>query len=928
MRARKTRRRNRCARRQATHPFNRSNPQRSLRFQALESRQLLAADIGGGDPIADITGLWITVGNREYFTSEQASVQVDVFAGESLQVTGIRYDLSEEATPDHGVIAFESYVRREHGAAETGSFDYANGRFAHPVPESPIGGETVLHPGFESGWNLEVIDNRVAVVAVRYFEDSFVVEDRMLFDVNVVNRDETTTWTEAADPKLGVVDPATEQSEDETAIDSRDDGRTGLTVIPTGTVGSERYEIGVKAKTIEENTYANGFVVVDYRSEDDFIYAGLRSIADRWVIGHFDGKFNDLASFPQDIQPQQVYDLRVAVDGAHVALAADGVFRVSHDFDAPLKGGSIGLANQFAYTHFTDFHYFDNSSIPADPASAELALMESQELAELADQASEQAAGAAQEAHMAWSDAEMSAQEAQQLADAAEMNVAAAMEHHRTVRQELQEAKDKNTARELDEAKKKERSANKLVQRSQQRKESAEKLSGQLAKKLDQTRENESKILVQHEHHLREQHEAHLASAEADQAAENARAVADAAAQAAKDAKQGTKEERKAADNQAREAKRIADAAESTAKQQRKRASRADAAVKATTQQLANIREKIDRIASQHADALAQVSEAEASVESARVAFNAAEQDRMNAETAHAENQRLIDELRDAVKLAATEMKAAESEAKLARREARTARRLADEALRFYENLQKEAERLAEEADLARQEVTGADETLRLLLSETSADGLGIDVGTDHVYSLNFNHQDDGAFETVVGDSELVAGQIHLIPEAGDAAIAVLDESALPERTETRVYTTIRADELPGKWQNGFVVFDYESADNFKYAGAWAGADRWAIGEVIDGEWEDTVAVDEVIEEGPAYELQIWIEDDTLSLLVEGVQKLQHEFSEAIDDGQLGIASTNARSRFDQVAVMQLVGGIGDAGIDELPEDEVLRDMF
>lgn len=137
---------------------------------------------------------------------------MDVFAGESLRVSGIRYELDENATPYHGVIALESYARREHGATETGRFDYANGRFAHPVPESPLPSKTVLHPGFESGWNLEVIDNRVAVVAIRYFENSFIVEDRMLLDMNVVNRDKTTTWTEVADPKFDVVDPEPDQA--------------------------------------------------------------------------------------------------------------------------------------------------------------------------------------------------------------------------------------------------------------------------------------------------------------------------------------------------------------------------------------------------------------------------------------------------------------------------------------------------------------------------------------------------------------------------------------------------------------------------------------------------------------------------------------------------------------------------------------------
>ena len=252
----------------------------------------------------------------------------------------------------------------------------------------------------------------------------------------------------------------------------------------------------------------------------------------------------------------------------------------------------------------------------------------------------------------------------------------------------------------------------------------------------------------------------------------------------------------------------------------------------ASKQQLANIREKVVRIEAQLADALAQIAETEASIKTARVPFDVAERNRVNSESAHVANQQLIKELRDAVKQAAKDIDDAESNAKLTRQEEKAARRLADEALRSFESLQKEAERLAEEADLAFQNVDAADETLRLLLSETSADGLGTDVGTDHVYSLNFKHQDGGAFKTVINDSKLVAGQLHLIPEAGNATIAVFNKSALPERSETRVYTTIRADELPGKWLNGFIVFDYEPEDNFKNAGA----DRRAIEEVIDGQ--------------------------------------------------------------------------------------------
>ncbi len=243
------------------------------------------------------------------------------------------------------------------------------------------------------------------------------------------------------------------------------------------------------------------------------------------------------------------------------------------------------------------------------------------------------------------------------------------------------------------------------------------------------------------------------------------------------------------------------------------------------------------------------------------------------------------------------------------------------------------AARAAHESVLAQQRLGQAEQALADATDAASESGDEIDglnpnsqPESDRAYALNFNHQDDGAFETVVGESELVAGQIHLVPESGGLAVAVLDDEALPERDATRVYTTVRADDFAGLYKNGFIVFDYQSPDDFKYAGAWAGADRWAIGEVVDGELVDVATVDEVIKEGPAYELQIWIEDSTLTFLVEGQQKLQHTFDDLIDDGSIGIASNNARSRFDQVAVMQLHTGAGDVGIEQADPDGTIQD--
>ncbi len=742
------------------HPRRRhshfSSPNRPLRFQSLESRRLLAAEIGFDGPAADITGLWVTVGGREYFSSEQAAVTIDMVAGETLQVTGIRYETHDDLSAGDGVIAFESYVRREHGASAIGSYDYTDGRFADPVQQATTGDQVVSHPGFDSGWQLDVIDNRIAVVAVRYFDDEFVVEDRFLIDVDVT--DPVGDWTAAIQP----IDGDWQTDDDGADGDSRAEYGAGLTVVKTDVAPGKKYEIGVKAKTVEENSWANGFVVLDYQNENDFIYAGLRSIADRWVIGHFDGKFNDLASYSQTIVPHQLYDLRVAVDGSHVALAADGVFRVAHDFDRPLDQGAVGLANEYAFTHFTNFHVIQNAAADADTdvevsdssegTTFDFGSSDDSRLAQ-AEQRLDRAIDAVEQATQALEDAGREASDAHEAKTEAIEAARQAIADHETANGDLADARAKQESITED------------LRRAREGRSTDKELIKRLRAELK----------------------------DADRAVKLAKKSASDAAAALRDANHAVS---------------IATAAARTAN------------------------EKIARLGHELA-------------------------------------------------LAHQELEAAKVELQQAR----------------------------EEAD------SSDDGAVLRVLTDTDQENSG------HAYSLNFNHQDDGAFQTVAGTSELVAGQLHLLPDDNPLAIAVMDNEALPPRTSTRVYTTVRADALPGMHQNGFIVFDYQSPDDFKYAGAWAGADRWAIGEAINGEFVDLETLDEVILEGPAYELQIWIEDDELTVLVEGVQKLSHHFDQPIDDGQIGVASYHARSRFDQVAVMQLYGGAGDAGIENVDAD-------
>ncbi len=918
MRPGKKRRRLSKARTKSNRSSSSSNL-RLLRFQTLESRQLLAGDVGlDPTPLADITGMWVTVGDREYFTSEQASVSIDMYQGETLQVTGIQYRMGDTATPEDGVVAFESYVRREHGAAEIGSYDYTDGRFGDPVDETVAGGQSVSHPGLDGGWQLDLIDNRVAVVAIRYFGNESVVEDRMYIDLNVTPSVESTAWTESISPVTGTWDV----TQDELAGNSLD-AAAGLTVIETGTVTSGRYEIGVKAKTVQEHTFANGFVVVDYKNENDFVYAGLRLTDNQWVIGHFDGAFNDLATLTEDIQPRQVYDLRVAIDGTKVALAADGVMRVKHDFARPLDQGDVGLANQYAYTHFTEFHVFDNSdTLAPEPQQA---YDEAVTAANLANEAAAAAADLADQTAAAGDAAEINAVALESASAQADAAVAEAVAAHADVTAAVTESL---STIEL---------ASSTIDAAMLDQQSAADSLGSLTVALADAEANVVDLIQQHEQALQSLGDlpqlyadatqnadaAVAASNDAEATAASARRAADEADALVEASADEKKSIRRAVEKAARKANQAAQNAEVAAQEAAEIAAAALEELQQISDELAAAQSVADQIDQSLSDAQQSVASIEQSIDDTRVTLDAATLSIQENQAALDAAELQLPELQAQQDLLAQQVTDTSAAAESATHAAADARAEADFAATDAEASAAEALRLNQEADAANQVLVAAELALQEAIAAEQA---AIENGdTSLVYSVNFNNQDDGAFETVSGVSDRLAGQLHLSPGENGLAIAVLDQSALPDRTATRMYATVRADALPGLENNGFIVFDYHSPTDFKFTGADATGDRWVLGEFVDGQRIDVAALDEIIGEGPAYEMQAWIENNTLTLLVEGQQKLQHTFDGPIDDGQIGVATEGAQSRFDQVAVMRLFGGAGDAGIDT-PSDPASTD--
>ncbi|QDU82216.1 hypothetical protein Pla110_39710 [Polystyrenella longa] len=110
-------------------------------------------------------------------------------------------------------------------------------------------------------------------------------------------------------------------------------------------------------------------------------------------------------------------------------------------------------------------------------------------------------------------------------------------------------------------------------------------------------------------------------------------------------------------------------------------------------------------------------------------------------------------------------------------------------------------------------------------------------------------------------------------------------------------------------WQDGFVIFDYQSDTDFKFAGSFAGQNQWVIGEVVGNimirrteiDWDNS---GRTINPEQSYHLDLLVSGNEVDLSVDGEIILETSFPEPLlNTGRSGLMTKNALTRFDNFEV-------------------------
>ena len=188
--------------------LQRSNGRRGLRFEPLESRQVLSASLptvdstGFVEPVDStmavfdtaideglaardarlaISAIHLRVGDRS-ITINSLDQLIKMEVGDRLAVVGIDYRLAEGVEVS-GKVAFEGYLNKLKGSKLR--TDYSDGRFGRHEQDGQLPTGESSHGGLDGEWTMKAGTESVTLVLVRYDESGATVEDRVTLKTQV-----------------------------------------------------------------------------------------------------------------------------------------------------------------------------------------------------------------------------------------------------------------------------------------------------------------------------------------------------------------------------------------------------------------------------------------------------------------------------------------------------------------------------------------------------------------------------------------------------------------------------------------------------------------------------------------------------------------------------------------------------------------------
>ncbi len=201
----------------------------------------------------------------------------------------------------------------------------------------------------------------------------------------------------------------------------------------------------------------------------------------------------------------------------------------------------------------------------------------------------------------------------------------------------------------------------------------------------------------------------------------------------------------------------------------------------------------------------------------------------------------------------------------------------------------------------------------------------------DVLRGANFNSGTMEGFAVDSGVWQVESGALKVSAESlgGDAASVFHVPDMLPQYFE--IQATITMEKPTAGWKaNSYVIFDYYSPTDFKFAGLNASIDKIQIGHRDETGWIVDVQSNMKIKPGEFYNILVAVNGTTVTLVADNKEYFSHTFEPRVIDGwvyglnsgMVGFGSDNSQGVFDNIAVQVLPPEITLEGTEEFPNTD------
>jgi len=184
----------------------------------------------------------------------------------------------------------------------------------------------------------------------------------------------------------------------------------------------------------------------------------------------------------------------------------------------------------------------------------------------------------------------------------------------------------------------------------------------------------------------------------------------------------------------------------------------------------------------------------------------------------------------------------------------------------------------------------------------------------DVMEAEDFNDGTSTIMAAEVGDWNISGGKLSGASIAGgDAVDFIFVDNQLPGYYEITA-TVNAAKDRAGVKSNGYIIFDYYSDTDFKFAGINIATDKLEIGQrTVDG-WVVETKTNLRLKPNSSYNLLVAINGTNATVVVDGRASLDFSFDSRLVDGLLvglnqgyvGVGMTNSVTSFDNISVQKL----------------------